>query len=192
MKTLKILVFFIGISVLGFSQKPTDTIRHLDARNQYYLDSLIVVVINSERVKVNKKPLAFSRELSDFGGNHTRWMAENNKFEHSKEGIGSGECLLYGGFAYDNTFITCATAIVNSWMDSPPHRAILLDGSYKIAGAFVNPFKINRLPENAHWPVTLMTHYHCYSIVVFSRHTLESLDAALHPKPKTDSTDSDL
>jgi len=192
MKTLKIIVFFIGISVLGFSQKPTDTIRHLDARNQYYLDSLIVVVINSERAKVNKKPLAFSRELSDFGGNHTRWMAENNKFEHSKEGIGSGECLLYGGFAYDNTFITCATARVNAWMRSPPHRAILLDGSYKIAGAFVNPYEVNWPAEYGHIEIDLYTSYSCYSIVVFSRHTLESLDAALHPKPKTDSTDSDL
>jgi hypothetical protein len=192
MKTLKIIVFFIGISVLGFSQKPTDTIRHLDARNQYYLDSLIIVVINSERAKVNKKPLAFSRELSDFGGNHTRWMAENNKFEHSNRPFDSGECLLRGGFTYSNTFITDATAIVNSWMRSPPHRAILLGSSYKIAGAFVNPFKVNWPAEYGHIEIDIQTQYSCYSILVISSHTLESLDAALHPKPKTDSTDSDL
>lgn len=83
-----------------------------------------VHLINVERVKVGLKPLRASRLLRLTARAYAVKLARSGRFEHGQtiegphEFLWLGECLARGQRA--------PASVVRSWIESAPHKAILL------------------------------------------------------------------
>lgn len=111
------------------------------------LDTSIVQVLNAARAEHGLAPLAVSTRLASAATFHSREMLRDGYFSHDSAGGGSagkrigrfypatgyrswqiGEALLWFSPTVD------AASAVRSWLESPPHRAILLSSSYREIG----------------------------------------------------------
>ena len=111
------------------------------------LDTGIVQAVNAARAGHHLAPLTSSNRLGAAAGYHTHEMLRNGYFSHDSAGGGSagkrigrfypatgyrswqiGEALLWFSPTVD------AASAVRSWLESPPHRAILLSSSYREIG----------------------------------------------------------
>jgi uncharacterized protein YkwD len=105
----------------------------------------IVRGINHQRAKHGLAPVHASARLSRAADYHSWEMLDANYFAHTSRDGGSfdarvrryvnkralGETLAYlgGGCSRGS-----ARRVVRMWMNSPPHRAILLSGTYRRVG----------------------------------------------------------
>jgi uncharacterized protein YkwD len=105
----------------------------------------IVRGINHQRAKYGLAPLRASASLSRAADFHSWEMLDANYFAHTsrdggpfdervrryvnKRALGETLAMLGGGCGRGS-----AHRVVRMWMDSPPHRAILLSGSYRRVG----------------------------------------------------------
>jgi uncharacterized protein YkwD len=105
----------------------------------------IVHGINHQRAKYGLAPVKVSRRLSRAADFHSWEMLDANYFAHNsrdggpfdervrryanKRALGEALAFLGGGCGRGS-----AHRIVQMWMNSPPHREILLSGSYRRIG----------------------------------------------------------
>lgn len=105
----------------------------------------IVHGINHQRAKHGLAPVKISRSLSRAADYHSWEMLDANYFAHNsrdggpfdervrrfanKRALGETLAMLGGGCGRGS-----AHRVVRMWMDSPPHRAILLSSSYRRIG----------------------------------------------------------
>jgi uncharacterized protein YkwD len=129
MKNLLLIIVTL-LSLNGTSQLPTDTIGH-DGVNVKLLDSLVEVYVNEERVSRSIKPLLITKERRVHSYNHSQWMVDNDKFEHSQY---PSECILMKYVYVKATYIEIAKKMVKQWFDSPGHKRNLLDSRYEYGG----------------------------------------------------------
>jgi uncharacterized protein YkwD len=94
--------------------------------------------INAERVKNGLSPLTLAPELTQAARKHSNDMADKDFFNHTgSDGSNAGQRIDL--FCYDwstwGEIIGCRSdgdpsQMVQMWMDSPSHRAIILDNNY--------------------------------------------------------------
>lgn len=108
------------------------------------LRSALLCLVNRKRAKNGLKALRLDRKLQRAAGRHARDMVENDYFAHQREGgpdlterldrVGWngeawGENIAYGCGASSSP-----KATLRNWLNSPPHRDLLLSGTYRRGG----------------------------------------------------------
>jgi uncharacterized protein YkwD len=108
-------------------------------------EKAIVRGINEQRARYGVAPVRASRRLARAADYHSWEMLDGNYFAHTsrdggafdarihrythKQALGEALAMLGGACGRGS-----ARRIVNMWMNSPPHRAILLSGRYRRIG----------------------------------------------------------
>ncbi|TSA58198.1 hypothetical protein D4R42_00170 [bacterium] len=93
------------------------------------LEKEVFRLINIQRQERGIPPVAWSETLHDGARKHSENMQKKGSLYHDTHGQ-FAECCYGGPLQYSPSSIT-ATGTVNSWMSSPGHRAIVLDGQYR-------------------------------------------------------------
>jgi uncharacterized protein YkwD len=111
------------------------------------LRSAVLCIVNRKRSAHGLRALKLDRKIQRAAGRHARDMVRQNCFAHQCPGgpdltqrlhqagwHGSawGETIAYGCGSQGTP-----RATVRNWMNSPPHRAILLSGTYRRGGVGV-------------------------------------------------------
>lgn len=111
-------------------------------------------LINNERIVHGERPLQLNANLRNCAQGHSESMAVGDYFSHegpggstplsrmqaagyvdsSKIGYEIGENIAWG-----TLWLATPKAIVESWMQSPEHRANILDANYRETGIGVSP-----------------------------------------------------
>jgi uncharacterized protein YkwD len=108
------------------------------------LRSALMCLVNHRRAASGLRALKVDRRLQKAATRHARDMVRNHFFDHQRPG---GPDLTerlrragWRGHAWgENIAYGCGSmgtprATLRMWMNSPPHRAILLSGTYRSAG----------------------------------------------------------
>lgn len=128
-----LLVFSIAVSSFGFGQDYGDSLVKKDFLSSETIERYIVFYINEERVKLGLDTLAVLSEIDDIAKNHSAWMLQTRKYQHS--GLNIDEIIMKTGTCsnrYSHKFF--ARAIVNAWMNSPAHKDAIIDTNFKYIG----------------------------------------------------------
>jgi uncharacterized protein YkwD len=97
-------------------------------------ESRILVLVNAERAKAGLRPLAMIGCADNYANSWAATMARTGTFAHQSLGPilsacsarGAGENIAYGSVTAD--------AMMTMWMNSPGHRANILNGAYTHIG----------------------------------------------------------
>jgi len=96
-------------------------------------ETQVVQLINQERAAQGLPPLNIDSRLVQAARRHSQDMATNNFFSHyGSDGSSPGQRIREAGYNYVSAGETIAggypspSSVVQGWMNSPPHRAILL------------------------------------------------------------------
>jgi uncharacterized protein YkwD len=122
------------VSSLAFGQDYGDSLVKKDFVSAETIEYWMVRYINVERTKLGLDTLIVDSDPDNIAKSHSAWMLETGKYEHSKLNI--YEIIMKGGKGsdrYSHKFF--AQAVVNGWMDSPAHHAIIINPSNKFVGA---------------------------------------------------------
>jgi len=111
-------------------------------------------LVNGERARFGESALIEDARLAGAATGHSRDMDEHDYFEHTSP---SGQTLLMriqaSGFipggnvgytlgeniAWGTLWLGTPHSIVKAWMESPGHRANILNGSYRYTGIGIDP-----------------------------------------------------
>jgi uncharacterized protein YkwD len=105
-------------------------------------------VLNAERARHGLRPLRLDRRLSRAARGHSEDMARHDYFDHtSRDGASFIDRIRRTGYlagargwrvaeniAWGTAHLSSPRAITRAWMNSPGHRANILDGSYREIG----------------------------------------------------------
>lgn len=109
----------------------------------------IFCLVNEQRRADGIAPLQHNRALKVAATRHSRDMARANYFGHAgstgasllqrvrQAGFCGSECYVAENIAWGTGTLGSPAAIVQAWMNSPPHRAAILDGGLRVAGVGV-------------------------------------------------------
>ena len=99
-------------------------------------------LVNKARTGAGLRGFRWSRSLARAAARHARDMARRGYFAHQRSGGPSlGRRVRAAGFrgrdvgeaiGYGCGSLSTPAAIVSAWLDSPPHRAILLSGRSRV------------------------------------------------------------
>jgi uncharacterized protein YkwD len=108
------------------------------------LRAAVLCEVNKTRRAHGLGKLRSNRKLQRAATAHSRDMAARNYFSHvSPEGRGPGDRIRAAGWrrgwgevlAWGCQSKSTARQAVVSWLHSPPHRAVILSGRFRFAGA---------------------------------------------------------
>ena len=101
----------------------------------------VVRLVNIEREKAGLKPFTISNKLSDVAREKSKDMAVNNYFSHTSPTYGSPfDMMKQFGISYRTAGeniakgYLSAASVVNGWMNSPGHRANILNANFGTIG----------------------------------------------------------
>ncbi|MER7537667.1 sigma-70 family RNA polymerase sigma factor [Streptomyces sp. NPDC097704] len=101
----------------------------------------VISLVNSERAKAGCGPLTENSLLTKAAQGHSDDMAARNFFDHTNpDGDGPGERITAAGYAWSSygeniaKGQTTAAQVMESWMNSPGHRANILNCGFKEIG----------------------------------------------------------
>ncbi len=120
------------------------------ASGQTRTERATLALVNEARAAEGLRPLRYDRRLRLAALSHTRDMLRRRYFAHGAtverlsryiDGGVIGESLAWGSGTFSSPAET-----VRRWLESPPHRAILLDPDFKYLGigSRGGPFKGER------------------------------------------------
>jgi uncharacterized protein YkwD len=129
----------------------------------------IVCEINAARAEDGRAPLRSRPALVEAARGHSQDMVARGYFAHdSPEGEGPADRARHAGYmrhadtwrigevlAWSRGEALTAAAVVDLWLDSPPHRRVLLSRGYRHVGA--GPVAGAPLGEPAVQPATTIT-----------------------------------
>ncbi|MEV4427891.1 sigma-70 family RNA polymerase sigma factor [Streptomyces sp. NPDC049602] len=105
----------------------------------------VISLVNSERAKAGCGPLAEHPLLTKAAQGHSDDMAARDFFDHTNpDGDGPGERITAAGYtwsAYGENIAkgqTTAAQVMESWMNSPGHRANILNCDFKEIGVGIH------------------------------------------------------
>jgi uncharacterized protein YkwD len=111
------------------------------------LRSALLCVVNRKRAAHGVSALRVDRRMQKAAGRHARDMQRRHYFAHQRSGGPDLTTRLeragWRGHAWgENIAYGCGPSAspkgtVRMWMNSPPHRSIMLSGSYRVAGVGV-------------------------------------------------------
>ncbi len=88
------------------------------------VESKIIERTNAERARHGRPPLALDRSLLNSARRHAIWMTRTRSLRHTSAMV--AENIAMGQ--------PSASQVVRDWMNSPGHRANILNGSYTRIG----------------------------------------------------------
>ena len=105
-------------------------------------------VLNAERARHRLRPLRLNHKLSRAAQRHSRAMARKRFFSHTSPGgasfvdrirstgylSGARSWTVGENIAYGSGNRSTPRSIGSAWMNSPPHRANILSGSFRSIG----------------------------------------------------------
>ncbi|WP_225804967.1 sigma-70 family RNA polymerase sigma factor [Streptomyces sp. NK15101] len=101
----------------------------------------VISLVNAERAKAGCGPLTEHPLLTEAAQGHSDDMAARNFFDHTNpDGDGPGERITAAGYAWSSygeniaKGQTTAAQVMDSWMNSPGHRANILNCGFKEIG----------------------------------------------------------
>ncbi|MGW1126304.1 sigma-70 family RNA polymerase sigma factor [Streptomyces sp. NPDC002526] len=101
----------------------------------------VLALVNTERAKEGCSPVTGNDELTTAAQRHSEDMAAQDYFSHtSQDGSGPGERITAAGYRWSTYGENIAKGqrtpadVMNSWMNSPGHRANILNCSFKELG----------------------------------------------------------
>lgn len=108
------------------------------------LRSALLCLVNNKRADHGLKSLRRDRKLQRAAGHHARDMVEHDYFAHQRDGgpdltarldrVGWNGRAWGENIAYGCGSASTPKATLRNWMNSPPHRDILLSGTYRRGG----------------------------------------------------------
>ncbi|NOU96851.1 hypothetical protein GC093_27045 [Paenibacillus sp. LMG 31456] len=127
---------------------PTDTTGQAPQGNKdsSQFAQQVLDIVNQERSKAGLTPLTMNAELSKMAMVKAQDMSNNNYFDHNSPTHGSPfDMMKEFGITYNSAGENIAkgqttpTQVMNDWMNSPGHKANILNSSYtKIGIAYYN------------------------------------------------------
>lgn len=145
-----------AVTVTGYTvpEQPTQPQPQPQPSNNYTNE--ILKLVNQERAKVGAAPLTLDTNLSRVAQEKARDMADNGYFSHTSPTYGSPFDMMrqFGiSFSYAGENIakgyTSTAAVMQGWMNSPGHKANILNPNYTKLGVgnagsvwvqvFINP-----------------------------------------------------
>lgn len=112
---------------------PTPTPIPRDTKS---IEQRIFELTNERRAENGVRALTWSEEIAVVARSHSQDMVTRNYFNHnSPEGVTPFQRLTIGGISYSTAGENIATAgtaelIMNAWMNSPGHKANILNGAF--------------------------------------------------------------
>lgn len=105
--------------------------RANDPARLHPVEANIVAQTNAQRARYGLPPLAVDLTLVQSARDHAAWMTNSHNLQHTRSAV--AENIAMG---QQNT-----AEAIQSWMNSPGHRANILNGGYRRIGvaAFVTP-----------------------------------------------------
>jgi uncharacterized protein YkwD len=117
----------------------------------HQMQSSELCLINRVRAHYGLHPLAFNSELRDSATGHSDSMVDHSYFAHEGPGGSVDSRISRAGYLSRSGSFTIGEnigggsgrhwgspmAVFNAWMHSPPHRANILDPSFRDAGVGV-------------------------------------------------------
>jgi uncharacterized protein YkwD len=105
-------------------------------------------LLNAERRRHGLRPLRLNERLARAARAHSQDMARNRYFDHNSQNgssfvdrirrtgylNGARRWKVAENIAWGTDWLASPRAIMKAWMDSPGHRANILDGSYREIG----------------------------------------------------------
>ncbi len=101
----------------------------------------VFAVVNGHRVAQGLAPLEYQADLAQCAQAQSEWMATHHEMVHSDLscplGVGIAQrwpCCVGENLFYGTTTKFSAAFVGQLWMDSPTHRAQMLDPRYRVGG----------------------------------------------------------
>jgi uncharacterized protein YkwD len=130
-----------------------DTATAASAASAAQVRDAVRRLVNAQRAQHGLRALRTSRHLAAAARRHSRDMVRRNYFEHvSPDGRtvadrvkrtgylrGSRNWALGEDIGWGTGSLATPAAIVQGWMNSPPHRAVILGRRYREAGVGIAP-----------------------------------------------------
>lgn len=120
----------------------------------------VLTLINQERAKVGAPALSASSSLTQLARYHSRDMASKGIFSHTgSAGDTFGERISWGcdRYSFAGEIIAAGygnpEGVIQGWLSSPPHKGIMLDPVYRMAGV---GYAVSQTSE-AFWTVDFIT-----------------------------------
>ena len=174
-----ILSISILLSGIAFGQSSpidyTDSLETYTFIDEVLISELVFTLINEERVKAGLNKLEKYTPLYNIAQEHAEWISETSISEHSSHikatNMGPefhrrynyAENIICQKTIQNFTHIRKARGYVAIWMNSPGHKANILDPDFKYIGVgFSRKDKLNTLdsPKEQNCVVTF-TEYKC-------------------------------
>jgi len=89
------------------------------------VEAKVIEQTNAERARYGLRPLKIDKWLVTSARRHAAWMTNSRNLQHTNQPV--AENIAMGQ--------SCCQEVVRDWMNSPGHRANILNGSYKRIGA---------------------------------------------------------
>jgi uncharacterized protein YkwD len=119
-------------------------------------ESQVINLINRERAKAGAPPVSASSSLIQVARYHSNDMARTGRLSHDgSQGDDFGTRISWGcdRYSYAGEIIAAGypnpESVVQGWLSSPPHKAIMLDPVYRMAGVGY----AQRNQNEAYWTV---------------------------------------
>ncbi len=146
LQTNMLTVYLMIAIVLVFVSKKTPLFSNvLGIATDISVEKLLTVT-NEERIKNNLSPLTINTLLTEAAAKKAAHMFQNNYWAHfSPDGTSPWDFIKQSGYSYEYAGENLAKNflfsqnVIDAWMNSPTHRANLLNGQYREVGfAVVN------------------------------------------------------
>ncbi len=146
LQTNMLTVYLMIAVLLVFVSKKTPFFSQvLGVATDISIEKLLTIT-NEDRVKNNLAPLIINSQLTEAAQKKAAHMFQNNYWSHfAPDGTSPWDFIKQSGYSYEfagenlaKNFLFSQN-VVDAWMDSPTHRANLLNKEYKEVGfAVVN------------------------------------------------------
>jgi uncharacterized protein YkwD len=127
-------VFFVAFAAIALANDSDQQARTAPAKASddvtvarpklFEVEQQMIEQTNAQRAKYGLPPLVVDQSLEKTARTHTIWMTNNRALQHSTDNI--GENIAMGQ--------QTTSEAVTDWMNSPGHRANILNTSYKRTG----------------------------------------------------------
>jgi uncharacterized protein YkwD len=92
----------------------------------YDIEQELLAYTNAARIRHGLKPLMVDQAVLNSSRSHAIWMSQNGSMTHGRLNGVSGEIIAAGQ--------PSSESVVNAWLNSPGHRALLLSPSFRFVG----------------------------------------------------------
>jgi uncharacterized protein YkwD len=115
-------------------------------------EAQVLVLVNQERANAGCPALTADTRLADAARGHSADMAARNYFDHTTpEGVTFSTRITNAGYVWSGAAENIASgqrdpaAVMKAWMNSPGHRANILNCSYRNLGVGL-AYSANKTP----------------------------------------------